>query len=94
MWELIDIVIPKVKAHWRWLAYCMRYDSDIESFNKEGSDLDERCEILFRNWLNTSHGPTPKTYQTLLNHIKKVDKLSTASEEIEKELIKGKGIYE
>ena len=73
MWELINIVIPRVKAHWKDLAYCMRYDSEVESFNKEGSDLHERCEKLFKNWLDTSHGPTLKTYQTLLKYIKKVN---------------------
>ena len=62
----------------------------IESFYKESGDLHECCEKLFRNWLNTSHGPTPKTYQTLLKYIKKIDDLTAASEEIEKKLIKGK----
>ena len=90
MWELIKIVIPRVKAHWTWLAYAMRYDSLVESFNKEGGNLDECCEKMFRNWLNSNHGPTPVTYQTLLEHIKKIDDLKAASEEIEKELIKGK----
>ena len=90
MWELTDIVIPRVKNHWKRLAYAMRYDSKVESFDEEGRDLHERCEKLFKNWLNTSHGPTPKTYQTLLKYIKKIDDLTTASEEIEKKLIKGK----
>ena len=45
---------------------------------------------LFINWLTTSHGPKPKTYQTLLKHIKKIDNLAVASEAIEKDLIKGR----
>ena len=38
----------------------------------------------------TDHGPTPKTYQTLLKHIKKIVSLTAASEAIEKDLIEGK----
>ena len=91
MWELIEVVIPRMKAHWKLLAYRMRYDSEVESFDKEcRGDLEECCVKLFSNWLETSHYPTPKTYQTLLDHIKKIDKLAEASKEIEEELIKGK----
>ena len=39
--------------------------------------------------LTTAHGPTPKTYQTLLKYIKKVNEFTAASKEIDK-LIKGK----
>ena len=91
MWELTRIIIPKVKAQWKELAYCMRYSiGDVDGFDREGRDLTDRCEKLFGNWLTTNHGPTPKTYQTLLKYIKDVDNLAAASEEIEEELIKGK----
>ena len=90
MWELTKIVIPKIKAHWEGLAYCMGYSiGEVEEFDKEGKgDLHECCEKLFINWLTTSHGTKPKTYQTLLDHLKKID-LTAASEAIEKELTKG-----
>ena len=91
MWELTKIVIPKMKAHWKDLAYCMRYSpEEIEGFRKDSQDLKECCEKFFVNWLTTAHGPTPKTYQTLLKHIKKINNLTAASEEIEKKVIKGK----
>ena len=89
--ELNKIVIPKIKTHWNELAYAMKYNiREVEIFDKEGRYLHERCEKLFENWLETGHGPTPKTYLTLLEHIRKIDKLTAASEEIERELIKGK----
>ena len=88
MWELTKIVIPRVKVYWKDLVYCMRYDSEVESFDKEGWSDHERCEGLFRIWLNSSRGPTPKTYQILLKYIKKIDDLTAASEEIESKLIK------
>ena len=91
MWELTKIFIPKIKDHWKELAFCMRYSTrEVEIFNKEGKNLHECCEKLFVNWLTTSHGPEPKTYETLLNRIKEIDDLTAESEAIEKELTKGK----
>ena len=55
-------------------------------------DLIECCKNLFNNWLRTDHGPKPKTYQTLLKHIKKIDKLAAASKVIEKDLIEGRKV--
>ena len=90
MWELTKIVIPKVKLDWKQLAYCMRYSpGKVEEFERSGSSYHECCERLFVNWLTTSHGPNPKTYQTLLNHIKKIDNLTAASEDIQWELTEG-----
>ena len=92
MWKLIKIVIPKVMGEWRNLAFCMTYDiGEVNAIRKDSQDVEECCGKLFENWLSTSHHPAPKTYKTLLNHIKKVDKLSSAHKEIEKELIKGEG---
>ena len=91
MHELTEIVVPNVMAKWERLAYCMRYKPrDVETFRKDSRDSEECCMRLFTNWLESAHGPTPKTYQTLLNHIKKIDDLIAASEEIERRLIKGK----
>ena len=90
MYELMKIVIPKVKAQWQNLAYAMKYDIGVvHAIDKDGRDLEERCKNLFTNWLVTDHGPTPKTYETLLNYIKKINELTAAHEEIKKELIKG-----
>ena len=71
----------------------MRYNiANVEAIDKEGnSNLHECCEKLFVNWLSTSHGPEPKTYETLLNHIRKIDTLTAESEAIEKKLTEGKG---
>ena len=91
MWKLIKIIIPKVTAEWEDLAFCMMYEvEEVNSFKKgSNGDPEQCCRKLFENWLATSHAPVPKTYTTLLNHIKQVEKLTAASEKIEKELIKG-----
>ena len=91
MFELSEYVIPKVMSKWERLAYCMRYEhTDVEAFRRDSQDINQCCTKLFGNWLETSHGPIPKTYQTLLNCIKKINDLTSASEEIERDLIEGK----
>ena len=91
MWVLIQTVIPHIKSEWEDLAFFMEYEpKDVEVFKIESRDLKERCKKLFTNWLATKHGPTPKTYQTLLKYIKKVENLAAVSETIEKELTQGR----
>ena len=91
MFELNEIVIPKIQAEWESLAYSMRYTAQkVNGFKKDSQDSAECCKSLLVNWLNTGHGPKPKTYQTLLKHIKKIDNLTAASEAVEEKLIEGK----
>ena len=91
MWELIKIVIPKVDTKWEDLAYCMRYKpGNVKAIKSESKNAKEQCKKLFVNWLSTSNGPTPKTYLTLLSHIKELEVPATASEAIEKQLIESK----
>ena len=90
MFELTEIVIPKIKDEWERLAYCMRYTTpDIKGFKKDAQDSAECCRNLLDDWISTGHGPKPKTYQTLLKRIKKINNLAAASEAVEKELIRG-----
>ena len=90
MFELSEYVIPKVMSKWECLAYCMRYEPrDVEAFKGNSQDINQCCIKLFSNWLETSHGPVPKTYHTLLNCIKKINDLTAASEEIERDLTEG-----
>ena len=89
MWDLIKIVIPNIKAEWKSVAYSMRYDPQaVKAIEVESHDLEEHCQKLFEDWLTTSHGPTPKTWQTLLEKISDVENLTIAIEKIEEMLIK------
>ena len=91
MKELGKIVIPNIETEWKYLAYCMGYTlQEVKMYEKEFRSPNECCTKVFDNWLRTDRGPSPKTYQTLLEHIKEVDELTVASEEIERELIKGR----
>ena len=87
MWDLINLVIPKVKASWINLAYSMDYSVNaVRGFEGNGRSLDEQCRKLFEDWLTTKHGCTPKTWQTLLQRIKRVDGLTAAADEIKEQL--------
>ena len=86
MWDLINFVIPKVKASWVKLAYSMGYGVNaVRGFEGGGRSLDEQCLKLFEDWL-TGQGCTPKTWQTLLQRIKRVNELTVAAEEIKDQL--------
>ena len=87
MWDLIDLVIPKVKASWVNLAYSMGYSVNaVRGFKEDGRNSDEQCCQLFEDWLTTEHGCTPKTWQTLLQRIKRVNGLTAAADEIKEQL--------
>ena len=85
--DVRQIVVPEVAAYWEDLAYEMDYDnSRVKEFSEDGGNVRERCHNLFKDWLETNNGCTPKTWQTLLEKIKKVEKLFAASERIEEKL--------
>ena len=87
MCELINIVIHKVKASWVEFAYSMGYSINaVRGFKEDGRVSDEKCCQLFEDWLTNGQGCTPKTWQTLLQCIKRVNKLTAAVEEIKEEL--------
>ena len=84
---MIKIVIPKIKAEWENVAYSMQYGiNDVNGIEKDSSNLTEMCQKLFKNWLTSSKGITPKTWHTLLKCIRDVDDLAVAAENIDTEL--------
>lgn len=87
MWDLIKIVIPKIKADWKHLAYSLKYDiPTVKAIERDSRDSGHCCEKLFEDWLSTPHGATPKTWHTLLQKIKEVDSLFAAADDIQREL--------
>ena len=89
MWDLIKIVIPKIKADWNRLAYSLGYDiAAVKAIERDCTDSEQCCEKLFEDWLTTEHGVAPKTWRTLLQHIKEVASLFAAADDIKKQLDK------
>ena len=88
MSDLLNIVIPKIEAKWRDVAHHMRYQLyEIDAIATDHHNVRDCCVKLLTDWLTTRHPPTPKTWQTLLDHLKHVDDLTAAVEEIEKQLV-------
>ena len=81
LWRL---VIPRVKANWKVLAYSMYYGfAQVKAIESDGKDASEHCTKLFEDWLSTNHGCTPKTWKKLLERIKEIKEFYEASEHIE-----------
>ena len=91
MHDLNKIVVPRIKSEWENVAFAMKYPLYIISaIEKEShNDLLVCCQKLFKDWLTTNHGPSPKTWKTLLESIEGVEELTAALEEIKTELVKG-----
>ena len=89
MWHIISIVIPEIKAKWEYVAFSMQYSIlAVDAFKKDSSDCGGSCFNLFKDWLSTSQGVTPKTWRTLLNRVKDVDDLQFVVKDIEQKIIK------
>ena len=85
MWDIISIVIPKIKAKWDYVAYSMKYSiTAVNAFEKDSTDSEQSCLKVFKDWLSTPNGITPKTWLTLLDRIKAVDGLQAEAEDIER----------
>ena len=89
MHQLNKIVVPNVSADWKDVAYALGYDVQTVRCitNTHNGNSTKCCKELFHDWLMTSHGNEPKTWQTLLNALKEVEQLVTVTKQITKELI-------
>ena len=70
-----------------------KHEDDSEDCNiehkhrhKHEDDSEDCMNGLFRDWLSTNHGVKPKTWATLLERLREIDQLTTATSDIEKEL--------
>ena len=82
MFNLLKIIIPKIKSEWEYVAYSMGYDPvAVDAIEKEcNGKLDQCCKKLFKDWLTTNNGCTPKTWEKVIERIKAVDNLAAAAE--------------
>ena len=88
MKQLMEIVIPRVAADWKQLAFMLEFDiSRVNIIKQKGRDDPESCccELLYE-WLDSDHGIKPKNWTTLLTALKQIKKLTSVINEIEKDL--------
>jgi len=89
MGDLNTIALPKIQVHWKDVAFALRYKiAAVDNIEAKSQDPRKQCQDFFHDWLQTSNGARagPKTWETLLNAIKKVVELARAREDILKEL--------
>ena len=88
MKHLINIVVPKIAAHWKDVAFNLDFSiSTVQIISKKFlNEPVSCCKELFEQWLNSSEGTQPKIWSTLLMSLKQMSDLQAATEEIEKEL--------
>ena len=75
--------------HWKDVAYALWYKIvAVDKIEANSQDPKKQCQDFFQDWLQTNNGGRagPKTWETLLNAIKKVKQLTRAREEIITEL--------
>ena len=90
MKDLINIVVPRLKAEWVDVAYNLNYDTFIIDGIKASEQNDPKncCRELFKNWLETKQGISPKTWSTFLNSIAENEDFKKTVEDILKQLEK------
>ena len=86
--DLLEIVIPKVANHWDTLAYFLEFEvSRVQIISKQHPNNPEKsCTEVFIYWLTSDEGISPKSWGVLLKTLKKIKKLTAATEQIENEL--------
>ena len=90
MRPLTKFVIPRISFMWKTVADFLDYEINaIEVIaEKYRGDPYKCCDGLFRDWLSTDRGVTPKTWTTLMTRLKEIGQLAMAISEIEKDLDK------
>jgi len=75
--------------HWKDVAYALWYKiAAVDKIEANSQDPKKQCQDFFQDWLQTNNGGQagPKTWETLLNAIKKLEELTRAREKIMTEL--------
>ena len=91
MWQLNKIVIPKIMAYWKDVAYnSLHYDvPKVQAIaGKHQDDPKKCCQELFEGWLCMHKEGDSKSWETLLKKLKEVEEITGLVEKISKELIK------
>ena len=88
MKHLHQLVIHKVAAEWKTIADFLDFESSTINIIQDQcrGDPTKCCAELFREWLHSDCGLKPKIWSTLLDALKNVKQLTTATEEIERKL--------
>ena len=90
MWQIKRYVIPKIMDHWEDVAlHSLCYDDSMVTMIKINcaSDPERCCNELFKDWVSTENGISPKIWEILLMQLNEVKEFTPKVEEITKMLI-------
>ena len=80
MFDLTNIVIPKIMNEWKYIAEALHYDlATIRAIReKNREDPKKCCREFFEDWLMTNNGARagPKVWSTLLDALRQVVDIS------------------
>jgi len=83
-----DIIVPKVSAYWHvvlvYLEYDVTFKKELEK-NHKGNPR-QCCTALFEDWLTSSRGVGPKTYNNLLEVLSQIPDIASSVSEIKEYL--------
>ena len=64
---LNKIVVPRIKAEWKDVAFSMGYEPhDVDAIDQDFRNLKQRCQYLFADWLGKNRDPT---WKALLKYV-------------------------
>ena len=89
MWQLYMFVLPLLHPYWEGVAYSLHYDlTTVDGIEANSKDTRECCKEVFKHWLRTDSKVGPKTWETLLTQLKKVENIAANVEKVKENLCK------
>ena len=91
---LHEVVVPRIAAQWNKVADYLEYEIEYKQviLKKGHHDPMDCCEILLEDWLSSNRGVSPKSWSKLIEVLKGIKCLHSATETIVKELTEA-GIF-
>jgi len=85
-----DIIVPKVSAYWHVVLVYLEYDVVFkkELEKKHKGDPQKCCTALFEDWITSSRGVGPKTYNKIIDVLNEFPDTSSCTAEIKRSLEK------
>ena len=85
---LNEVVVPRIAACWSRLADNLEYEVEYKKviMQKGHHDPINCCVILLEDWLSSSRGVSPKCLTKLIEVLKQIESLRSATEKIIKDL--------
>ena len=88
MKQMLATVVPRIAAEWDKVAHYLEFSiSSVKIIRQQYRDIPkECCYHLLEEWISTDQGVTPKNWNTLLSVLEQIKELTSAYNEIKKDL--------